>query len=68
MAGSMEIVSSLIPNYRLGACLAEIPALQTINRISLRDSLSCLRLALWDETAQRLISFKSLRRLRLATA
>ncbi len=51
-----------IPNYRLGACLAEIPALKTLNRIGLRDSLACLRLALWDENAQRLISFRSLRR------
>ena len=54
-------LSCRIPNYRLGACLAEIPALQTLNRIGLRDSLSCLRLALWDESAQRLISFNSLR-------
>ena len=50
-----------IPNYRLGACLAEIPALKTLNRIGLWESISCLRLALWDEKAQRLISFKCLR-------
>ncbi len=55
-------LSCRIPNYRLRACLADIPALQTLNRIGLRDSLSCFRLALWDESAQRLISFKSLRR------
>ena len=60
--------SSRIPNYRLGACLADIPALQTLNRIGLRDSLSCLRLALWDEDAQRLISFKSLRWAQFAAA
>lgn len=54
-------LSCRIPNYSLPACLADIPELQTINRIRLRDSLSCLRLALWDEAAQRLISFKSLR-------
>ncbi len=57
-----------IPNYRLGACLAEIPALKTLNRIRLRDSLACLRLALWDENAQRLISFKTLRQARLIAA
>ncbi len=57
-----------IPNYRLGACLAEIPALKTLNRIGLRDSLACLRLALWDEAAQRLISFRTLRRARLTAA
>ena len=57
-----------IPNYRLGACLAEIPALKTLNRIGLRDSLACLRLALWDEATQRLISFRTLRRARLTAA
>jgi len=61
-------LSCRIPNYRLGKCLAEIPALQTLNRISLRDSLACFCLALWDEKAQRLISFRSLRRLKMATA
>jgi len=61
-------LSSRIPNYRLRACLAAIPALQTVNRIGLRDSLSCFRLALWDESAQRLISFKSLRQLQNAAA
>ncbi|MDH5750254.1 MAG: fatty acid desaturase [Rhodospirillales bacterium] len=61
-------LSSRIPNYRLGACLAKIPALQTLNRIGIRDSLSCFRLALWDENTQRLISFKNLRRLPLSAA
>ena len=61
-------LSSRIPNYRLGDCLADIPALKTVNRISLRDSLSCLRLALWDESAERMISFKDLSRLRMAGA
>ena len=56
-------LSCRIPNYRLGACLAEIPALKSLNRIGIRDSLSCLRLALWDENTQRLISFKCLRKL-----
>jgi acyl-lipid omega-6 desaturase (Delta-12 desaturase) len=50
-------LSCRIPNYRLAECLAEIPALKAINRLSLRASLSCLRLALWDEGTQRLISF-----------
>ncbi len=57
-------LSCRIPNYRLKDCLAEIPALQTLNRIGLRESLSCLRLALWDENTQRMISFKSQRQLR----
>ena len=55
-------LSCRIPNYRLDACLAEIPALRTLNRIGLRDGFASLGLALWDEDAERLISFKSLRR------
>lgn len=61
-------LSSRIPNYRLGACLADIPEMQTLNRIGIRESLSTLRLTLWDEAAQRLVSFKSLRQSPLAAA
>lgn len=61
-------LSSRVPNYRLNDCLAEIPALQTVNRIGLRESFDCFRLALWDESAQRLISFKCLRRMQSAAA
>lgn len=57
-------LSCRIPNYRLKECLASIPAFETLNRIGLRESFSCLRLALWDENSQRLISFKNLRQLR----
>lgn len=56
-------LSSRILSYRLAACLADIPALQTLNRIGLRDSLACLRFALWDENAQRMISFRRLRQM-----
>lgn len=59
---------SRIPSYRLGACLRELPALRSLNRISLLDSLKCLRFALWDEHSQRLISFRSLRKIRRTTA
>ena len=51
-----------IPNYRLGECLAAIPSLKSLNRINLRESFACIRLALWDESAQRLISFRNLRK------
>ncbi|WP_340151162.1 fatty acid desaturase [uncultured Sneathiella sp.] len=60
-------LSCRIPNYRLSACLAEIPGLKSLNRIGIRDSLACLRLALWDENTQRLISFKCLRKLTSTT-
>jgi len=54
-------LSSRIPNYRLHECLADNPALRKIGRITLRDSLSCLRLALWDEEAGCLVGFGALR-------
>ena len=64
----MHHLSCRIPNYRLWDCLSDIPILQTLNRIGLRESFSCLRLALWDESTQRLLSFRDYRRTRIATA
>ena len=55
-------LSSRIPNYRLRDCLAENPELQTARRITLRESIACVRLALWDEEAGRLVGFGALRR------
>lgn len=54
-------LSAKIPNYRLQACLKDNPALQKINRITLLESLKCARLALWDETRMKLISFRDLK-------
>jgi omega-6 fatty acid desaturase (delta-12 desaturase) len=59
-------LSCRIPNYRLHACLTEIPALKSVNRIRLRDSLGCMCKTLWDEETQRLVSFGTLRRARMA--
>ena len=53
-------LSSRIPNYRLHECLADNAELRTIGRVTLLDSLRCLRLALWDETSNRLVRFKGL--------
>jgi acyl-lipid omega-6 desaturase (Delta-12 desaturase) len=53
-------LSSRIPFYRLPEVLSDYPELRNINRISLRQSLSGLRLALWDTERERLVSFKSL--------
>ncbi|PHQ71922.1 MAG: fatty acid desaturase [Sneathiella sp.] len=49
---------SRIPNYRLRSCLDDLPALQTLNRVSIRESLSYFQFSLWDEWTQSLISFK----------
>ena len=49
-----------IPNYRLQDCVDAHPDLQTMNRLTLRESLSCIPLALWDEDDKKLISFKDM--------
>jgi omega-6 fatty acid desaturase (delta-12 desaturase) len=38
--------------------LRDHPELADMNRVRLRESLSCARLALWDERAERLVSFR----------
>lgn len=53
---------SRIPNYRLQAFLDTAPELQRIeNRISLRESLKCWRLTLWDEQRRLLVGFRDLK-------
>lgn len=54
-------LSSQIPYYRLPTVLREHPELNDVNRLTLLESLKCVRLALWDEKARRLIAFKDLR-------
>ncbi len=50
-----------IPGYRLPEVLRDHPALARVNRIGLRESLACARLALWDEGRGRLVSFREAR-------
>jgi omega-6 fatty acid desaturase (delta-12 desaturase) len=52
---------SRIPFYRLPLALRRHPELATVGRLTLGQSLACVRLVLWDETAQRLITFRELR-------
>lgn len=49
-------LSSRIPFYRLPEVLRDHPELADVGRISLRDSLACVKLILWDENTRRLIS------------
>lgn len=51
-------LSSRIPNYRLQECYDQNPEFQRVRRLSLRASLKCARLALWDEERRELISFR----------
>ena len=53
-------LSSRIPFYRLTEVLRDLPELD-VSRLSLLQSLRGTGLALWDEPAQRLISFRELR-------
>jgi acyl-lipid omega-6 desaturase (Delta-12 desaturase) len=52
---------SRIPFYRLPSALRHYPDIAKVGRLRLLESLSCVRLVLWDEAARRLISFRELR-------
>ena len=52
---------SRIPFYRLPVALRDHPELANVGRLTLSQSLACVRLVLWDETARRLITFRELR-------
>jgi acyl-lipid omega-6 desaturase (Delta-12 desaturase) len=54
-------LSSRIPNYRLRACMEEVPELRHVTRLTLLGSLRCARLKLWDPERRRLIGFRELR-------
>jgi omega-6 fatty acid desaturase (delta-12 desaturase) len=59
---------SRIPYYRLPRVLRDNPELGSIGRLTLWESIRCVRLTLWDEHAKKLISFGDLRRLRAVRA
>ena len=50
-------LNSRIPFFRLSEVLRDYPALCDVNRITLRQSLSTINLALWDQQKRRLVSF-----------
>src|SRR6202044_2020714 len=51
-------LSSRIPYYRLPQVLRDHPELRAIGRLTLLESLRCVRLALWDEGRRQLVSFR----------
>ena len=57
---------SRVPFYRLAEVVRDYPELKTIGRITLRQSLAGVRLALWDEAQRKLISFREARAIRRA--
>jgi acyl-lipid omega-6 desaturase (Delta-12 desaturase) len=52
---------SRIPYYRLPRALRDHPELRNISRLTMLESLRCVRLVLWDERRRRLVSFRELR-------
>jgi acyl-lipid omega-6 desaturase (Delta-12 desaturase) len=54
---------SRIPFYRLPRALRDHPDLRNVGRLTLGESLACVRLALWDEETHRLITFPELQNL-----
>ena len=51
---------SRIPCYRLPRVLREHPELRFVSRLTLLQSFQCVRLALWDESRRRLVSFREI--------
>jgi len=54
-------LSSGIPFYRLPEVLRNHAELSKVDRLSLVESLACVRLALWDEEKRRMVSFREAR-------
>ena len=53
---------SRVPNYHLQACVDAAPELRRFTKlVTLRESLGCWRLALWDERRRLLVPFRDLR-------
>ncbi len=54
-------LSSRVPNYHLQACLDAAPELDPLTKvITVRESVACWRLALWDEHRRALVGFREL--------
>jgi omega-6 fatty acid desaturase (delta-12 desaturase) len=53
-------VQPRIPSYSLQACQDRVPALQEVPPLTIRGSLRLLRLRLWDEGRQRMVSCREL--------
>lgn len=56
-------LSSRVPFYRLPEVLRDYPELADLGRITLRESLGCVKLILWDESRQKLISLREANKL-----
>ena len=57
-------LASRIPNYSLRRCMAEVPELQQVTRLTPLGTLRCARLKLWDEDRRQLVGFGDLAAIR----
>ena len=58
-----------IPNYHLQRCCDDVPELQTsVETLTFTGSIRCLWMNLWDETEQRMVSFRAAHRRRKLAA
>jgi acyl-lipid omega-6 desaturase (Delta-12 desaturase) len=55
-----------IPNYNLQKCYDEVPEMQAVEPLTLRESVKSLFFNLWDEQSRKMISFRALKRMGLA--
>jgi omega-6 fatty acid desaturase (delta-12 desaturase) len=53
-------LNSRIPYYRIPQVLRDHPELKDVSRLTLRQSLRGVHLALWDETRQKLVTFREM--------
>ncbi|MAU21983.1 MAG: fatty acid desaturase [Martelella sp.] len=54
-------LAAKVPFYRLPEVLRDYPELRDTGRITLMESLRCVRFVLWDERTGRLVSFRQAR-------
>jgi acyl-lipid omega-6 desaturase (Delta-12 desaturase) len=57
-------LSSRVPNYYLEACHNSHPLFYNVKPITLRTSLKCINLRLYDEESKQLIGYKQFRKIR----
>lgn len=53
-------LASQIPSYRLPDAFRDLPEMQRVTRLSLRESFRCTRLKLWCEERRALVGFRDL--------
>jgi omega-6 fatty acid desaturase (delta-12 desaturase) len=56
-----------VPNYNLQRAHDELEIFRSVPKVSLWDGVKAVRFKLWDEHAARLVTWRDVRRLRLAT-